>query len=286
MNHYEGTLRGVRDSDIYYQAWRPDGEARAVLIIVHGLAEHSGRYGNLVRRFVPQGYAVCALDHVGHGRSGGLRAYVERFADFSGTLALFVERVRGLEADTPLFLVGHSMGGLIAGCYLIGHQALFAGAILSGPSVRVPENLSAVTAAAGRLLSVLMPRAGILALDAEGVSRDPAVVRAYREDPLVHTGKVTARLGAELLRAMKQLSDEAAAITLPLLVLQGGCDRLVDPAGARWLYEAVGSTDKTLTVYEDAYHEVFNDPGYDRVLDDVERWLAAHLPAAGGGKTT
>ena len=149
MQHYEGTLRGIRGNDIYYQGWRPDGACRAVLVIVHGLAEHGGRYANLVERLVPRGYAAYALDHPGHGRSGGPRAYIGRFHEFTDGVALFVDRVRELEPDRPLFLVGHSMGGLIGALYLIRHQGVCTGAILSGPSVKKPDNVSPVTIAAG-----------------------------------------------------------------------------------------------------------------------------------------
>ena len=127
------------------------------------------------------------------------------------------------------------------------------------------------------MLSILLPRLGLVRLEAEGVSRDPAVVRAYRHDPLVFTGKITARLGTELLEAMGRVLAGARKIRLPLLILQGAADRLVDPKGARTLYDRVGSADKTLKVYEGLYHEVFNEPEHDRVLGDVETWLAGQL---------
>ena len=126
--------------------------------------------------------------------------------------------------------------------------------------------------------AVIFPRLGLLRLDAQGVSRDPAVVKAHLEDPLVCQGKMTARLGAELLGAMERIGSEANRITLPLLILQGGADRLVDPSGAQLLHEKVSSTDKKLIVYEGFYHEVFNEPQHDRVLSDVEQWLEERLP--------
>jgi alpha-beta hydrolase superfamily lysophospholipase len=134
-----------------------------------------------------------------------------------------------------------------------------------------------VTIFAGKLLSALLPRAGLIALEAEGVCRDPAVVEAYVNDPLVYTGKATARLGAELLKSMAHITAEAGKITLPVLIVQGGADRLVDPAGARMLYDAVGSADKTLRVYDGFYHEVFNEPEHEQVLGDVEEWLEKRL---------
>jgi acylglycerol lipase len=277
MKHQEGTFKGVRDADIYYQCWLPEDEPKAILLIVHGLAEHSGRYMNVVNYFVPLGYGVYGLDHLGHGRSDGTRVYVERFEDYTDTLKIYSDMVRQWQPDKPFFLVGHSMGGLIGALYLLDHQDELAGAVLSGPCVKVPDDVSPVTVLLGRLFSALMPRAGLLGLEAEGVCRDPAVVEAYVNDPLVHTGKTTARLAAELLRAMARVMAEADRITLPILLVQGSADRLVDPDGARMLYDTAGSGDKQIEIYEGFYHEVFNEPEHNQVLRDVETWLEAHL---------
>jgi len=277
MQHQEGTFKGVRDANIYYQAWLPEGDPRAVLLIVHGLAEHCGRYMNVVDHFVPHGYAVYGLDHIGHGKSEGTRVYVERYADYTDTLRIFFGMVRTWQPGLPIFLVGHSMGGLIAVSYLLEHQADFAGAVLSGPGVKAPDDISAVTIFLGKTLSRLAPKTGVLSLDANGVSRDPAVVEAYVNDPLVYTGKTTARLAAELLKEMQRVTAEAGSIALPILIVQGGADKLVDPAGAQMLYDSVSSADKTLHVYDDFYHEVFNEPEHERVLNDVETWLETHI---------
>jgi acylglycerol lipase len=279
MKHQEGVFKGVRDAGLYYQGWLPEGEVRAVLLIVHGLAEHSGRYMNLVNRFVPLGYAVYGIDHIGHGRSEGRRLYVERFADYTEPLKTYSDMVRRWQPDRPVFLVGHSLGGLIGAMYLLSHQAELAGAVLSGPAVKAPGNIPAAIIFVGRVLSVLFPRVGLVPpVNAEGVSRDPAVVKAYLDDPLVCRGKITARLGAEILGAMERVGAETNRIHLPLLILQGGADRLVDPSGAQILYEKVASSDKKLIVYEGFFHEVFNEPQHDRVLSDVEQWLAGHFP--------
>ncbi|HBB17811.1 MAG TPA: alpha/beta hydrolase [Syntrophus sp. (in: bacteria)] len=280
MKHQEGVFMGVRGAELYYQGWLPEGEVRAVLLIVHGLAEHSGRYMNVVNRFVPLGYAVYGIDHVGHGRSEGRRLYVERFADYTEPLKTYFDMVRCRQPDKPVFLVGHSMGGLIGALHLLAHQDDLAGAVLSGPAIKAPGNIPAGIIFVGRVLSVLVPGVGLVPpVDADGVCRDPAVVKAYLADPLVHRGKLTARLGAELIGAMEHVRAEANRITLPVLILQGGADRLVDPSGAQILYEKIASSDKKLVVYEGFFHEVFNEPQHDRVLTDVEQWLAAHILA-------
>ncbi len=277
MEHKEGFFPGVRGVEIYYQYWLPDGEPRAVLLLSHGLAEHSGRYANLVGYLVPRGYAVYALDHPGHGRSAGRRVYVERFEDFTDVLSRYLGKVRGWQPDRPVFLVGHSMGALIGGIFLLRHQTELAGAVLSGVPFKIPDNVLPITVVLSRILSRLAPRVGVASLDARGVSRDPDVVRAYVGDPLVYTGRTTARLADELLKAILRLREAAAGITIPLLILQGGADVMVDPDGARALYEEIGSADKTIKVYQGLYHEIYNEPEHERVLRDVEAWLEARL---------
>jgi len=276
MEHRDGFFAGVRDSAIYYQCWQPETECKAVLLIVHGLAEHCGRYMNVVNHFVPLGYAVYGLDHIGHGKSEGTRVYVGRFAEYTDTVKLYFDLIRLEHPDKPIYLVGHSMGGLIGALYLLEHPRELAGAVLSGPLVKMSDDLSPVVVFMGKLLSTLTPKAGLMALDAQGVSRDPAVVQAYINDPLVHTGKMTARLAGELVAATQRITAEAAKITLPILIVQGSGDKLVNPAGAKLLYDTVSSADKTLKVYEGFYHEVFNEPERAQVLNDVEAWLAAH----------
>jgi len=277
MNHIEGSFKGVRNTDINYQAWLPKGEVEAVLLVVHGLGEHCGRYMNVVNHFVPLGYAVYGLDHIGHGKSGGVREVVERFTDYTDTLKVYHEMVKGWQTGKPVFLLGHSMGGLTASYYLLDHQASFKGAVISAPLVKVSDSISQATIIMGKILSALAPKMGLLALDTQGISRDPEVVETYVNDPLVFHGKTPARLAAELLKAMLRVTAEADKISLPFIVVQGSEDKLVDPGGAQMLYDKAGSKDKTIKVYEGLYHEVFNEPERARVLKDVETWLAAHV---------
>jgi len=277
MNHTEGTFKGIRDANIYYQSWLPDGAVKAVLLVVHGAAEHSGRYMNIVNHFVPLGYAVYSLDHFGHGRSDGQRVYVESFDDYIKPLNTFYTMVRRWQPDKPIFILGHSLGGLIETYYLLDHQKEFTGAVVSAPSIKIQDTISPMTITMGKLLSKITPKAGLLALDAKAVSKDPAVVEAYVTDPLVYTGKLTARLAAEMLRAMQRVTDEVGTISLPMIIVQGKADRLVDPSGAQMLYDKSSSTDKTLKMYDGLYHEVFNEPEREQVLADVEEWLESHL---------
>jgi len=277
LNHIEGKFIGVRNTQIFYQAWLPEGDVKAVLPIVHGLGEHSGRYLNVVNHFVPLGYVVYGLDHIGHGKSGGAREFVEHFDDFSDTFTQYMNMVKQWQPGKPIFLLSHSIGGLIAAYYLLDHQAEFQGAIFSAPVVKVASHVSKTTVFMARTLSLLAPSAGVLPVDPSTISRDPDVVKAYVADPLVFHGKTTARLAAEMLRALIRVSAETDKITLPFLAMQGGGDLLVDPDGAQILYEKAGSKDKTLKIYDGLYHEIFNEPERAVVFNDIETWLAAHI---------
>ncbi len=277
MNYIDGNFKGVRNLSIYYQGWLPDENLKAVLLVVHGLGEHSGRYMNVVNHFVPLGYAVYGLDHIGHGKSDGEREFVERFDDFTDTLTIFYNLVAEWQDDKPIFLLGHSMGGLIVLNYLLDHQADFNGAIISGPAVKVGEGISQATITMGKILSKLAPKMGLLALDVNTISKDPEVVQAYINDPLVFHGKTPARLAAELLSSMLRVTTEASKITLPITIVHGSEDALADPAGSQMLYDKASSKDKTLKIYDGLYHEVFNEPERDQVLKDVENWLESHI---------
>jgi acylglycerol lipase len=277
MQHTEGGFKGYKDLDIYYQCWLPEGNAKAVLLVVHGWAEHSGRYMNLVDYFVPKGYAICALDHRGHGRSEGPRGYVDRFSDYLLDLKTFFDLVRSQHSDTKIFLVGHSMGGGVATAYVIDHQHELAGLLLSGASLMVGSGLTSALIPLARILSVLTPRMGVFVLDATDISQDKAVVDAYVNDPLVYRGKITCRFAAEMLKTLRRLPSQMPEIKLPILVMHGTDDRLGDPEGSRLLYDRAGSKDKTLKLYQGFYHEIFNEPDREQVLSDMEGWLAARL---------
>ncbi|MEE4257963.1 MAG: alpha/beta hydrolase, partial [Bacteroidales bacterium] len=266
MKHHEGYFKSIRDTNIYYQYWLPEGEPKAILMIAHGIAEHSGRYMNVVNHFVPAGYAVYGIDHIGHGKSDGKRVCVERFQDYTKTLNKYFDMVRSLWPEKPIFLVGHSMGGLISSAYLLEHHDQLTGAVLSAPGIKASENISNTVIFVGKILSVVMPNAGIIQLDAEGICRDPAVVDAYINDPLVYRGKITARLSAEMLKTIQHVTESAIKIRLPIMIVQGGGDKLVDPSGAQLLYDSVSSKDKTIKIYDGLYHEVFNEPEHGQVL--------------------
>ena len=277
MKHQVGFFSGPGGLEIYYQSWLPDQEARAVFLLVHGMGEHSGRYGNLIDYYVPGGMAVYGLDHPGHGHSSGKREFIHTFDDYLDTLERCQTLIRREQPGRPVFLMGHSMGGTIVLDYLARGQGEFAGVILSSPSLKPAHPPNRFLRALCGFLSAWLPMTGVLQLDLEGISRDRRVVDAYREDPLTFKGRTPARLIFQMLAAMDRIRDNAPNIKLPLLILQGGRDRLVDPSGAMEFHDRAGSTDKTLHVYEGLFHEVFNEPERNRVFADLESWLDARL---------
>jgi acylglycerol lipase len=277
MKHTEGKFKGYKGLKLYYQNWLPDKKPKAVLLVAHGLAEHSGRYKNLVDYFVPKGYAVYALDHRGHGKSEGTRSYVDNFNDYLIDLKTFFGMVSKDNKNARIFLFGHSLGGTIATAYAVEHQEDLAGLILSGSSLVPTTSVSPALLAMAGIVSALLPKMGVTVLDASFISRDKAVVDAYVNDPLVFRGKVPARTGAELARMWKQLPEQMPGIKLPVLIMHGFADQLSDPRGSKLLFERVGSKDKTLKLYDNCYHEICNEPEREQVFVDMETWLTKHI---------
>jgi len=257
--------------------WLPAGRPKAVVLLAHGYAEHAGRYQHVAKRLTDAGYAVYAIDHWGHGKSDGTPGFVPRFTAFTDGLAELLTLVEVNHGETPRLLLGHSMGGLIATLFLIERQSAFAAAALSGPAIVPGAPPSRFTVWISRFLSRFFPRLGVLALDANGVSRDPAVVAAYLADPLVYTGKIGARLGKEFMDAMAAAQAGAPRITLPILLQHGEKDSLAAVAGSQYLFDHVGSADKTLKIYPGLFHEIYNEPERDAVLDDLVGWFDAHV---------
>ncbi|MCT2558954.1 lysophospholipase [Tsuneonella sp. YG55] len=274
MRHVEWTLTGHGGLALYAQGWVPDGEVRDVIAISHGYAEHGGRYGNLVERLVPMGYALYALDHRGHGKSEGTRALVDRMKWVIDDFHIFVRSVRARHHGQPVKLLGHSMGGNVAFGYALSWPQDLTGLILSGPLIggRVP----AVQRAVLSFLSAVAPNTGMIALPPEAVSRDPAVVEAYASDPLVTTGKVAARTAHEMFTSLAGYRAEAPSMNVPLLVQHGEADALVRWDDVRPVVATIGAPDKTVITYPGLYHEIYNEPEKDAVIGDLARWLEAH----------
>jgi len=265
---------------LYQESWLPKGAPARVLVLLHGYAEHLGRYAAIARRFVAKGTAVYLYDQRGHGRSTGRRAYVERFEPLVEDLAAFLVRVRHHRPGVPLFLMGHSMGGAVATLYHLLQAGRPAdGLILSSAALAVPDDLAPVLRPFARLASRLAPRLPTVQLDPHALCSDPAVVQAFLDDPLTFTGRMPARTGAEILRATRQIGRHMEDLTVPLLILQGTADRIVAPAGSIALHERAAARDKTLKLYQNARHETFREPNGGRVLEDIQAWITRRTSA-------
>jgi alpha-beta hydrolase superfamily lysophospholipase len=268
---------------LHGRVWRPDFGAKGLVLIVHGLGEHSGRYAGLAGRLMVAGYAVYAYDHLGHGESPGERGMIDRFGRFADDLAAVIPAVRADAASRvgerrPLFLFGQSMGGLIAAEYVHEQGADgLAGLLLSAPALRLPDDTSPLLRKVAPLVNRFLPKAYATKLDVGELSRDPVVGRAYTEDPLTEP-RVRVRLGYELLRASERIRQtDASAFTLPLYLVHGEADPITDPDGSRWLYDHAPSDDKTLRLLPDVLHEPHNDPDKEAIVDDLISWLDQHV---------
>ena len=251
---------------------------RPIVLIAHGLFEHAGRYAHVAARLNGAGYGVVAIDHLGHGRSDGTRGFVPAFSVYRDGMDALLAEVQAEWPRVPLLLLGHSMGGLIAVHHLLERQAAYAAAAVSGPAILPAAPPSALTIWISRLLARVAPRLGVVALDGDGVSRDPAVVAAYKSDPLNYHGKIGARLAKELFDAMAAAREGAAQLALPLLVQHGDADRMAAPAGGQYLFDHAGSADKRLLRYPGLFHEIYNEPEQAQVLSDLVAWFDAHVP--------
>lgn len=277
MNHRDGRFKGAKNIEIYWQSWQP-AQPRGVVVLVHGLGEHGGRYRHVAEALVGQQCAVYALDHRGHGKSGGPRTFVDAFASAVADIDSVVEMARKQHPRLPLFMLGHSMGGALSLSYALRHPDKLKGLMLSGPAVALdgaPPMLKPIA----KFLSVIAPKLGMFAVDPALVSRDPAVVADYAADPLNAHGKVPARTLSEIVYFVEMLPAALPLLKLPLLVMHGEDDKLAGVAGSRMVVKEAASADKTLKVYPRLYHEIFNELPEDRavVLRDLCAWIAPRL---------
>lgn len=274
--HHEGRFTAFDGTSIFHQSWLPDGDPRGVVMLVHGLGEHSGRYGHVAGRLIAHGYAVHALDLRGHGRSDGKRVYIKSYDEFMADLIQFRAVVAVGHPDVPLFVLGHSMGGNLVMAHVVDHQDGVSGMVLSGPALKPGDDFSPVKLKLLAGLARIAPGVRPEGLSADAISRDQAVVDAYRADPLVFTGKISAGLGGALIGAMGTFPERYPSLTLPILIMHGTEDRLTNVEGSRQLEAEAVNADVEAHYYEGLYHEIFNEPEQDAVLGDLVNWLDGH----------
>lgn len=268
------TRHGV---DLFLHRWQPASgdEPKARIALVHGLAEHAGRYDALALALNAEGIELIAVDLRGHGKSSGARVSVRYFIDYLRDTDVLIEACAATPpAGTPLFLMGHSMGGAIAALYAAerAQENHLAGLILSSPALKIGPGAPRWKASLSRIAGLVLPRMAAFSIDPALLSRASGVVEAYRRDPLVHHGAVPARTAAQILAGMDRVAAKRGAITLPLLVFHGTADAICDPAGSREFEANVGSTDSTLAMYEGSVHETLNDLDRDRVIRELVDW--------------
>ena len=274
MKHVEGRLGGVDGVALYWQGWLPDRPPRGLLLICHGMGEHSGRYDTVVDTLVPEGWAVYGLDHRGHGRSRGRRVHVRRYAHYLADFAKFHRVVAARHPDLRPFLLGQSMGGQIALAYALDHQDDLAGLVLAAPALSAGDVPRAILPLL-KLVARAVPLARYAVVGPGEVSHDEAYVAAKRIDPLVHQGHPTLGLSLALAGQMAVLPIRARELRLPLLLQHGTGDEICRPDGTETLAASVGSSDVTVCWYDDFWHEIYHEPEREKPLTDLREWLDA-----------
>lgn len=277
MDNKQGRFEGSGSLQLFYQRWCEEGMPKAILAIVHGLGEYSGRYMNVVQHLAPKGYAVYGFDHRGHGQSPGNYCHVTSWDEYRGDVRAFLQLIRTLEPGRPVFLYGHSMGALIVLDFVLREPGGLRGAILSSPPIEPVGVAKPLLIAIARLLTRLYPSFRMkLGIDPAAISRDPAVVQAYRDDPLVRD-QVSVRWGTEALDTTLWVKEQAALVKLPMLIVHGTADRMHSPAGSERFYQAIDFPDKELLLYPGSYHEVHNDLDHAIMVRDLEQWMDKHV---------
>jgi alpha-beta hydrolase superfamily lysophospholipase len=260
---------------IAYRAWSPNGTARAVVLIVHGVNSHSGYFLWPGEQLAGNGLAVYAVDLRGRGNSDGERYYIDELSDYTSDVEGLMAVAKREHPDLPIYVLGHSAGGVVSCIFTLEHQDELAGLICESFAYQLPAPDFAIAALKG--LSHLAPHAHVLKLPFEAFSRDPAVVAKMHADPLLANEVQPTKTVAELARADDRLRREFGLITLPVLIIHGTADSVTKPEGSQFFYDTAGSTDKTLKLYQDHYHDLLNDVGKERVMDDILAWIDARL---------
>ena len=270
-------IKGAGGLNIVVRSWRPEQAPRAVVAIVPGFNAHSGYYTWVAEQFTTAGLAVYAVDLRGRGASDGERFFVDNIADYVSDVHDMVKLAKSREPGLPLFLLGHSAGGVVSCLYTLEHQEELTGFVCEDFAFKVPVPEVALSVFKG--LSYLAPHAHVFKLNNEDFSHDPAAVKMMNEDPLIAGESQPLQTLAEMVRADERLEREFPLITLPVLILHGTLDKITKPSGSQFFYDTAGSTDKTLKLYEGYFHDPLNDTGKERVMTDIQAWIDARIPA-------
>ena len=273
----EDKIKGAGGLNIVVRSWQPEQAPRAVVAIVPGFNSHSGYYTWVAQQFTTAGLAVYAVDLRGRGASDGERFYVDNIADYVSDVHDMVKLAKSREPGLPLFLLGHSAGGVVSCVYTLEHQEELTGLVCEDFAFKVPVPEVALSVFKG--LSHVAPHAHVFKLKNEDFSHDPAAVKMMNEDPLIAGESQPLQTLAEMVRADERLEREFPLITLPVLILHGTLDKITKPSGSQFFYDTAGSTDKTLKLYEGHFHDLLNDTGKEQVMADIQSWIDARIPA-------
>jgi len=271
MNNSEEQVESVGGLKIFVRSWLPEGKPRALVVIVPGFNSHGGQYVDVATQLAARGLAVYTLDLRGRGRSDGERFYVESFADYVADVHTVVTLAKSRLPGLKTFLLGHSAGGVVSCGYTLEHQSELAGLVCESFAFQVPAPDFALAVIKG--ISHLAPHAHVLRLKNEDFSRDPAQVAALNADPLIAHETQPTKTVAEMVRADERLKRDFPLIKLPVFILHGSLDKATKPSGSQLFYEKVGSTDKTLKIYDGYFHDLLHDVGKEVVMADVQAWL-------------
>lgn len=276
----EGSFEGIGGLKIFMRSWKPEGAPRGVVVISHGFNSHSGQYLWVGEQFAGAGYATYALDHRGRGQSEGERFYVDKFTDFTGDLNTFISMAKAENPGLPVFLLGHSAGGVISCGYAIEYPGEIDGLICESFAFKLPVPDLVLAVLKG--ISYLTPHLHVFALNNKDFSRDPAVVESMNNDPLIKGESQPAETAAEMIRADQMLEKCFDRITIPVFIIHGTLDKATRPDGSQFFYDHAGSTDKTLKLYEGHYHDLLNDVDKEIVMQDILDWVGARVPVTQG----
>jgi len=273
----ESTFEGVGGLKIFYRSWRSEGKTRGVVVIVHGFNSHGGQYLWVGEQFAAKGLAAYALDLRGRGRSEGERYYVEKMEDYTDDVATLVRIAKTENPGLPVFVLGHSAGGVVSCVYTLDHQSEIDGLICESFAYDLPVPGFVLSFLKG--FDYIAPHAHVYTLKNENFSRDPLFVDSMNNDSLIKGESEPTQTAKVMIDAASRLHREFPLIKVPVLILHGTADKATNPSGSQFFYDNAGSTDKTLKLYEGHYHDLLNDVGKEVVMADINDWIDARVPA-------
>lgn len=273
----EGSYFGYKGRELYYRYALPV-EPKASVLILHGYGEHSGRYLRVIEAFAARGHAVFVPDHRGHGSSARTLGDLESRDKIREDIHILTQIINQQCPGLPVVLLGHSMGGMLALYQLLKYQDQYAAAVLSAPAILLPEGISPLIKAMAGILSCLAPKLPVQELDLSEATRNMEMREEDKKDPLQYKGKARARTGNETILTQQEIQDRLNEISLPLLVMHGNDDKIIDPAATEIVYSRVSSQDKTKKLWPGLYHELMNEPERDEVLGFIFTWISSRLP--------